>query len=190
MAKGSKKDDIYAAALTLFAQRGFDATTMPMIADSAQVGAGTIYRYFTNKEVLLNELFQKSIREFLDALKHGFPDKPISIREQFHHIFRGLFKFAESDPDRLKFINSTGNALHFHDESKESVNEFMGFLNDCIHKGQQQGAILMLPTEALMNIVYGASMHLFEHFNKGLLEATPELMNQLEECLWNAIRVH
>ena len=43
MAK-NKRDDIMEAALILFAERGYDGTTVPMIAEKAKVGAGTIYR--------------------------------------------------------------------------------------------------------------------------------------------------
>ena len=42
-----------------FAERGYDGTTIPMIAEKAKVGAGTIYRYFENKEALVNSLFSK-----------------------------------------------------------------------------------------------------------------------------------
>jgi transposase len=34
--------------MQLFAERGYDGTTIPMIAEKANVGAGTIYRYFEN----------------------------------------------------------------------------------------------------------------------------------------------
>ncbi len=50
------------ASLTLFTDRGFDATTIPMIAAQADVGTGTIYRYFDSKETLVNVLYQESAR--------------------------------------------------------------------------------------------------------------------------------
>ncbi|MEM5672990.1 helix-turn-helix domain-containing protein [Bacillus cereus] len=58
MAK-NKQEDIFDAAIQLFAERGYDGTTIPMIAEKAKVGAGTIYRYFENKEALVNSLFTK-----------------------------------------------------------------------------------------------------------------------------------
>lgn len=65
----TKREDILDSALTLFAERGFDATTIPMIATDAKVGAGTIYRYFANKEVLVNTLFQHYVTLFKEALE-------------------------------------------------------------------------------------------------------------------------
>ncbi|MCY7913714.1 helix-turn-helix domain-containing protein, partial [Bacillus haynesii] len=50
MESESKYQKIIEASLVLFADRGFDAATIPMIAEKANVGAGTIYRYFDSKE--------------------------------------------------------------------------------------------------------------------------------------------
>ena len=40
----NKREAILKAAMELFGELGYDGTTMPMIADRAKVGAGTIYR--------------------------------------------------------------------------------------------------------------------------------------------------
>ena len=72
MAK-NKQEDIFDAAMQLFAERGYDGTTIPMIAEKANVGAGTIYRYFENKEALVNSLFSKSMLQLSEMIKTDFP---------------------------------------------------------------------------------------------------------------------
>ncbi|XBM35172.1 TetR/AcrR family transcriptional regulator [Bacillus licheniformis] len=42
-----------------------------MIADKANVGAGTIYRYFDSKEALVNVLFQDSVKRFKEKDRGG-----------------------------------------------------------------------------------------------------------------------
>ena len=64
----NKRDDILNAAMELFGELGYDGTTVPMIAERAKVGAGTIYRYFENKESLVNILFQDCVKEFSKTL--------------------------------------------------------------------------------------------------------------------------
>ena len=44
--ESDKSTAILEAALALFAERGYDGTPVPLIAEKAGVGAGTIYRYF------------------------------------------------------------------------------------------------------------------------------------------------
>lgn len=47
-----KREAILAAALDLFAERTFEGTPVPLIAERAGVATGTIYRYFESKETL------------------------------------------------------------------------------------------------------------------------------------------
>ena len=53
-----KREAILAAALDLFNERSFNGTPMPLVAERAGVGAGTIYRYFESKEALGNVVYR------------------------------------------------------------------------------------------------------------------------------------
>jgi AcrR family transcriptional regulator len=54
--KLDKKTLILETTLDLISENGFHGTPISMIAEKAGIGAGTIYRYFENKEDLINEL--------------------------------------------------------------------------------------------------------------------------------------
>ncbi|MDR1867263.1 MAG: TetR/AcrR family transcriptional regulator, partial [Treponema sp.] len=47
--QSGKRDDLLNAALKLIAGQGFHAAPMSQIAEEANIGVGTIYRYFKNK---------------------------------------------------------------------------------------------------------------------------------------------
>jgi AcrR family transcriptional regulator len=49
------RNRVYSAAIELFAERGFDATTMDEIADSADVARATVFNYFQRKTAFLDE---------------------------------------------------------------------------------------------------------------------------------------
>src|SRR5438445_7335577 len=93
----NKREAILAAALELFAERGFHGTAVPLVAERAGVGAGTLYRYFDNKEALVNELFQQWKHELGRALLEDFPLQA-GIREQFHELWRRINQFAAVHP--------------------------------------------------------------------------------------------
>ncbi len=57
------------AARRLFAQNGFEATTIADIAEAADLGFGTFYLYFTNKEALLEAALDDGVAEIAEALQ-------------------------------------------------------------------------------------------------------------------------
>ncbi len=57
--KDARPQELLAAALDLFVERGFTATRLDDVAARAGVSKGTLYLYFTNKE----ELFKAVVRE-------------------------------------------------------------------------------------------------------------------------------
>lgn len=184
----TKEENILEAALKLFAMRGYDGTTVPMIAENAKVGAGTIYRYFESKESLVNSLFQKCVLSFSETVKNNFPEES-SIREQFHHIFFQMFQFAKRNIDALLFIESHCEGYYLDEKSKLLFNNFLDFFRETLKHGKEQGIISPLPSDALIAIVYGAFVRLFKTIQLGGLEETPQLLKDVEESCWNAIRV-
>jgi AcrR family transcriptional regulator len=66
-----RRVEILAAALRLFHDRGFDATTVQDIAEAAEVAAGTVYLYFSSKEHILlaiHEDFHGEMQRRLEGL--------------------------------------------------------------------------------------------------------------------------
>ncbi len=86
---------LFDAAMHLFAQRGFQATTVEEITEAADVGKGTFFNYFPSKEELLTsfgEIRLGKVRAALDAAKEG--------NESIAAILRRLELTLAEDPGR------------------------------------------------------------------------------------------
>jgi AcrR family transcriptional regulator len=66
--KDARPEELVAAALELFGERGYAATKLEQVAERAGVTKGTIYLYFANKEALLKAVVRDSI---VPALARG-----------------------------------------------------------------------------------------------------------------------
>ncbi|MFI7633432.1 TetR/AcrR family transcriptional regulator [Nonomuraea sp. NPDC049400] len=67
--KGSEtRADIQQAALTLFTERGYDATSMREIAEQIGITKAALYYHFDSKEAIILSLFQENMRALDDLL--------------------------------------------------------------------------------------------------------------------------
>ena len=74
------------AALDLYTTVGFRATTTPAIAARAGVAEGTIYRHFSGKEHLLNEVYRNAQRWGAGLVKEAEPNGHHSVSERLGGI--------------------------------------------------------------------------------------------------------
>jgi AcrR family transcriptional regulator len=98
-----KKIAILEATLELIAEHGFHNTPTSKIAETAEVGVGSIYRYFTDKDKLIHELFNYVIeKEGQEILREYNAKAP--IREQFIQLCTGMIRYSVQHPKEFKFI--------------------------------------------------------------------------------------
>lgn len=67
----SKRAQILRAAKTLFAEAGFDATSMTSLARAAGLPVGSLYTYFPGKDAILEAIVDEGWGEFADGLSAG-----------------------------------------------------------------------------------------------------------------------
>src|SRR3978361_1185148 len=60
----SRRDELLGIAAELFAEHGFNNTTVRDIADGAGILSGSLYHHFDSKESMVDEI----LRDFLDHL--------------------------------------------------------------------------------------------------------------------------
>lgn len=66
--KQQTRESIASAAHRLFVERGYQATTLPDIAEAADVSTRTIFAYFASKEDILFSSFAETIDDLAQAL--------------------------------------------------------------------------------------------------------------------------
>jgi AcrR family transcriptional regulator len=92
--KDARPDEILAAALEVFVERGYAATRLDEVASRAGVSKGTLYLYFENKEELFKAVVRTSILPMLanaEALIAHFPGPPEALLRE---LIAGWWRMA------------------------------------------------------------------------------------------------
>jgi AcrR family transcriptional regulator len=98
-----RRSELIEAALRLFAERGFRATTIADIATATGTAHGLVYHYFGSKDELLAAVLERySFLPRLQALLKVAPDRPAS--EVLSEIAIGLSAMLRDRPEVLRLV--------------------------------------------------------------------------------------
>jgi AcrR family transcriptional regulator len=79
------RDRILRTAALLFAEKGFEATSVREIVESAGVTKGALYHYFDSKDDLLSEIYTRMLRMQTERMEQ-IADSDRPLRERVHAI--------------------------------------------------------------------------------------------------------
>lgn len=133
------------AALDLYTTVGFRATTTPAIAARAGVAEGTIYRHFSGKEHLLNEVFRGAQHWGTSIVREteGEPAAPGRLLQ----IARRLIETAARDAALTRMLLRRRDEQHLDERSREAEREFRSTLQGVMAAGRSEGIVRQGPAE-------------------------------------------
>jgi len=190
MSKEDKREAILQATLELMAEHGFHDAPCSLIAERAGVAAGTIYRYFENKDVLINQLYLELEAKVNTALLEGYyPEK--TIRERFIHLATGLLKFFISSPLEFRYIEQFHNSPYGVAFRRDRI---LGHTNGCdiylelFGLGITQRVIKDLPVPVLFDLAFGPMLAVARNHILGFIQLNEDLIQQIGEACWDSLK--
>jgi AcrR family transcriptional regulator len=128
------KDKIISKAKEMFLKLGFKSITMDDIACEMCISKKTIYKYFSNKDVLIEESIQAVHKEIQTTLDKISEKNYNAIEENFEikRMFREMFKSSESSPIyQLK--------KHYPEIYENVLSIQIGVCEECFRKNISKG---------------------------------------------------
>lgn len=155
--KDHKRKRMIDSATALFAEKGFNDTSMLEIAGQADVAEGTVYEYFSTKENLLVSIPAEKLAELYDSIQRNEPEK--EIRE----IIARIFRFYNEDKDYaavLVLLLRTNRRFH-QSEGSEMIENIFHVIRELIVRGQNEGAFKKdLDMEICRDMLFGSIDHI------------------------------
>lgn len=189
----ARRDEILAAARAVFSNRGFERARLDEIAEVAEIGKGTIYNYFKNKEELFVSVIVHGIRSFQKFVQQAV-GKAASPRErvalyidaacEFFERHRQLFSIFEFE--RATLTRSLDEKMMQTFCEKESG--IIQFIEQMFFEGVKRGEFRQMSPAKLAKTLHGmihiAAIHAVRQPEAHDLKEEAELIKQI---LFNGI---
>ncbi len=175
------------AALDLYTTVGFRATTTPAIAARAGVAEGTIYRHFSGKEHLLNEVYRNAQRWGAGLVKEAEPNGHHSVPDRLGGIGRRLLDAAAQDPSLTRMLLRSRDEQHLDERSREASHEFRVALRQVVAGGESEGVVRHGPAELWTDVWLALVAFAAERVGAREWEAGSPQIGLTLDAAWDAI---
>ncbi len=140
-----QKERILSAALPVFAQKGLVATRMADIAAAAEMGYGSVYHYFPDKEAIFTMLIQRMMQASLQFTQQALV-MPGAPWERLRWWVSGSINWVRQHPEIALFITQVLSNEAEHQDLRHLVYQLrrtaLNELQRLIVEGQEAGQVV------------------------------------------------
>lgn len=139
---------IVEAATKSFSMFGYKATTMDQVAKLANVGKGTIYTFFKNKEELFEEIISSIVKEMIIEAENVI-QADLPFAENVHRALYRLLEFRSQHQLMIKLVQEEAEmgTLAVSEMLAHIENEIIAYLRKKIEIAISKGAFPASDTE-------------------------------------------
>jgi len=177
-----RSSEILEAAIGFFAEQGYIAADIQVLADTLGVGKGTIYRYFPSKEALFFAAVDHGMTLLRDSVDHAVlaAKAPLASIEI---AIRTYLEFFDAHPqivelfiqERANFRDRPTPTYFVHKEA--GIGQWRELLRGLIHQGVMRDVPVERITDVVSHLVYGT---MFTNYFQG---RTLPVARQCEDIL-------
>ena len=182
---------LLAAATQLFAERGYDRTSVQAIVDSAGVTKGAFYHHFNSKDDLLHEIYARVLRlqqERLDAFANA--DGPVEER-----LRNAAADVVVTTIDNLSDASIFFRSMHhlkpeMSEEVRAERRRYHTRFRELIEEGQQDGVFsAATPADLVVDYHFGSVHHLSTWYRQDGALSPQQLADALADMLLRSLRL-
>jgi AcrR family transcriptional regulator len=181
--QADRRRQILAAAVKVFADKGFHASRVGDIAEEAGIAYGLVYHYYESKEDLLETIFRTTWAEMLARVRE-VEEAGVLAAEAVRQVTALLLRTWRRDPDLVRvLVREVTRNQHVQQEIEE-ITQAMEALERIIRRGQESGEFRSELDSRLSAVVfYGALEEVLSSWVLGQLPDRDEDIARAEQNL-------
>lgn len=193
--QAAKRQQIIAAALQVFSEKGYHKAKIEEIAQAAQVGKGTVYEYFRSKEQLFQEMLREGMASFDASLDNALKQEH-SVKDKLKVMVRLCIRLGQNYRPLARMALLEGAVI------EESLREWMlnlyrsrvSVIERVVREGIDSGEIRPINPKLFAGLFYTALGVLHSPFRADILpgdwveeEETEELAGMVIDYVFSGI---
>ncbi|WP_079312455.1 TetR/AcrR family transcriptional regulator [Microbispora sp. GKU 823] len=181
---------LLAEATRLFAERGFESTSVQEIVAAAGVTKGAMYHYFDSKDDLLHEIYARVLRLQMERLTR-FADAEGAVADRLHAAAMDVVVTTVDNLDDSKIFFRSMHQLA--PETYKSVRaerrRYHERFRDLVVEGQRDGVFRDdIPAEMVVDFFFGSVHHLGTWYHPEGPLTGQEVGRHFADLLLNSLR--
>jgi len=189
--KEKKRNDIACACKDILLEHGIKNLTVSQIAKTANIGKGTVYEYFKNKEEIVFEIMTVFIAEYENKLTEIVAEDISTKKKLFHFLYLG-FEDEESRRQLTLYreflaISMTSGTDEMIDFNIQCRNRFSDILKKIVKDGIEKGE-LPLEIEDFISAILAFELGLIVEVHTAALDPKDEIGRYLD-ALFTLIKI-
>jgi AcrR family transcriptional regulator len=119
---GRTKRRLKRAALDVFSNKGVDAATVEEITEKADLGKGTLYQHFDDKEQMVITLVEEAIEHLIEKIQ-AYDNPPETLEEMLEHLLDAHYEFSVESKEEFLLLFQGKLLLKLESEATEELEE-------------------------------------------------------------------
>ncbi len=185
-----REDQVRAAALRLFKEKGYHATSMRDIANAVGINKGSLYSYIRSKEDLLIPVFERAMGVLLEQMEQITADASLVPTERLRRAIHAHVTAVADNLDVLTVYLSEWRQLGA--ESLTTVRlqreRYASLFEDILQDGLHSGEFRPMDTRIVMLGMIGMCNYLFRWYRPDGRLTTAEVADELIEMVMRGVR--
>ena len=196
---GNLKEEFLKIAFEFIHKEDVDKLTLKVLSDATGTSRSAIYRHFSSKDALMEEIIRQGFEEFDSITSPILRDQETPLVDRFYNTSKVYIAWAKENPNLYRLLFGRKYA-YIREEIlsiKEETCDAFGALKCTVEEGQEKG-ILKKDDSLKQSVVIWASLHglaslIIDGF-MDVAELSDELVNDmfrslLAGCISNKVKI-
>jgi AcrR family transcriptional regulator len=110
------------AALDIFSEKSVDATTIEDITEKADVGKGTLYQHFDDKDEIVITLVEEAVEHLIQHIK-SYDNRPVNLEDMLEHLLKVHYEFSVNAKEEFILLFQGKLLLRLQSEELDELEE-------------------------------------------------------------------